>query len=147
MYFIQFCFFCRPSDSTVSEDAGIEPRTVATLALTVESLATRVDLIDHSQHFIALLIYIISGSRLVHCTTSRIFYFLFDLFLFLRKYFLSVLKTKKFSEIFLFEIIFRSFSQKSVKELFVHFLLLDPDLDQVGEPNNVDSDPKHCFSF
>jgi hypothetical protein len=33
MYFIQHCFICRPSDSTVSEDAGIEPRTVATLAL------------------------------------------------------------------------------------------------------------------
>jgi hypothetical protein len=30
MYVIQHCFFCRPSDSTVSEDAGIEPRTVAT---------------------------------------------------------------------------------------------------------------------
>jgi hypothetical protein len=27
MYFIQHCFVCRPSDSTVSEDAGIEPRT------------------------------------------------------------------------------------------------------------------------
>ncbi len=24
----QHCFICRPSDSTVSEDAGIEPRTV-----------------------------------------------------------------------------------------------------------------------
>jgi hypothetical protein len=35
MYVIQHCFICRPSDSTVSEDAGIEPRTVATLALTV----------------------------------------------------------------------------------------------------------------
>jgi hypothetical protein len=34
MYVIQHCFICRPSDSTVSEDAGIEPRTVATLALT-----------------------------------------------------------------------------------------------------------------
>ncbi len=34
MYFIQQCFICRPSDSTVSEDAGIEPRTAATLALT-----------------------------------------------------------------------------------------------------------------
>ncbi len=34
MHIIQHCFFCRPSDSTVSEDAGIEPRTVATLALT-----------------------------------------------------------------------------------------------------------------
>ncbi len=27
-YFIQPCFICRPSDSTVSEDAGIENRTV-----------------------------------------------------------------------------------------------------------------------
>jgi hypothetical protein len=36
MYFIQHCFICRlPSDSTVSEDAGIEPRTVATSALAV----------------------------------------------------------------------------------------------------------------
>ncbi len=34
MYDIQHCFICRPSHSTVSEDAGIEPRTVATTALT-----------------------------------------------------------------------------------------------------------------
>ncbi len=33
MYVIQHCFICGPSDSTMSEDAGIEPRTVATLAL------------------------------------------------------------------------------------------------------------------
>ncbi len=33
MYCIQHCFNCRPSDSSVSEDAGIEPRTVATSAL------------------------------------------------------------------------------------------------------------------
>jgi hypothetical protein len=32
-YYIQHCFFCRPSDSTVPTDAGIEPRTVATGAL------------------------------------------------------------------------------------------------------------------
>jgi hypothetical protein len=35
--FLNFYFYviiCRPSDSTVSEDAGIEPKTVATLALT-----------------------------------------------------------------------------------------------------------------
>ncbi len=32
-YIIQHCFICRPSDFTVSEDAGIEPRTVTTLAL------------------------------------------------------------------------------------------------------------------
>ncbi len=30
MYIIQHGFSCRPSDSTLSEDAGIEPRTVAT---------------------------------------------------------------------------------------------------------------------
>ncbi len=29
MYIIQHCFICRPSDSTVSENAGIEPRTVS----------------------------------------------------------------------------------------------------------------------
>jgi hypothetical protein len=32
---IQHCFICRPSDPIVSEDARIEPRTVATLALSV----------------------------------------------------------------------------------------------------------------
>jgi hypothetical protein len=35
MYCIQHCFICRPSDCTVPEDAGIEPRTVVTLALAV----------------------------------------------------------------------------------------------------------------
>ncbi len=30
MYFIQQCFICRPSDSTLSEAAGIKPRNVAT---------------------------------------------------------------------------------------------------------------------
>jgi hypothetical protein len=34
-YNIQHCFICRPSDSTVLTDAGIEPRTVATCALAV----------------------------------------------------------------------------------------------------------------
>ncbi len=34
MYVIQHCSICRPSDSPVTEDAGIEPRTVATVALT-----------------------------------------------------------------------------------------------------------------
>ncbi len=34
-YYIQHCFICRPSDSTVPTVAGIEPRTVATGVLTV----------------------------------------------------------------------------------------------------------------
>jgi hypothetical protein len=34
-YYIQHCFICRPSDSMVPTDAGIEPRTVATGALAV----------------------------------------------------------------------------------------------------------------
>ena len=33
--FIPHCFVCRPSDSAVSEDAGIEPKTVATSASVV----------------------------------------------------------------------------------------------------------------
>jgi hypothetical protein len=39
MYFIQHCFIFRPSDSTVSKDAGFEPRTVAILALAVRRSA------------------------------------------------------------------------------------------------------------
>jgi hypothetical protein len=35
LYDIHPGFICRPSDSTVSEDAGIEPRIVATGALAV----------------------------------------------------------------------------------------------------------------
>ncbi len=34
-YYIQHCFICRHSDSTVPTDAGIELRTVATDALAV----------------------------------------------------------------------------------------------------------------
>jgi hypothetical protein len=34
MYVTHHCFICRPSDSTVSEDAGNETKTDATLALT-----------------------------------------------------------------------------------------------------------------
>jgi hypothetical protein len=46
--FIQHCVMCRPSDSTVSEDAGIESRIVATLALvTSDALTTGLDLIHH----------------------------------------------------------------------------------------------------
>jgi hypothetical protein len=45
MYVIQHCFICRPSDLTVSEDAGIEPRAVPTLALTVR----RSNHLAHSQ--------------------------------------------------------------------------------------------------
>ncbi len=41
MYVIQQCFFCHRSDTTVSEDAGIEPRTVATLALTAYLLSNK----------------------------------------------------------------------------------------------------------
>jgi hypothetical protein len=37
-YYIQHCFICRPSDSTVLTDAGIEPRTVASGALQLEYL-------------------------------------------------------------------------------------------------------------
>ncbi len=42
-YYIQHCFICRPSDSTVPTDAGIEPRTVATGQS--DALTTRLDII------------------------------------------------------------------------------------------------------
>jgi hypothetical protein len=46
MYDIQHCFICRPSDSTVSEDAGIEPRTVTTIRHWLsDALTIRLDLI------------------------------------------------------------------------------------------------------
>ncbi len=48
-YFTPHCLIIRPalSDSSVSEDAEIEPRTAATLALAVrlDALTTRLDLI------------------------------------------------------------------------------------------------------
>jgi hypothetical protein len=47
MYFIQHCFICRPSDFTVSEDARIEPGTVATFAM-ADTLVTRLDLISQT---------------------------------------------------------------------------------------------------
>ena len=45
MHCIQHYFICRLSDSTVSEDAGIEPRTVSTSVLTVRRLTSWLDLI------------------------------------------------------------------------------------------------------
>ncbi len=39
----QHCFIVRPSDSSVSDEAGIEPRTVA-----MDASATRLDLISAS---------------------------------------------------------------------------------------------------
>jgi hypothetical protein len=42
MYCIQYCFICRPSDSSVSKDDGIGRRTVATLALAAYLLSNKV---------------------------------------------------------------------------------------------------------
>jgi hypothetical protein len=63
MYFIQHCFICRPSDSTVSEDAGNEPRTDASLALVVRlsnysagsHTHTRLDLIHKLGYILSTL--------------------------------------------------------------------------------------------
>ncbi len=48
VYSIQHCFICRPSDSTVSEDTVIKPRTVASRHLLSDTLTTRLDLIHNS---------------------------------------------------------------------------------------------------
>jgi hypothetical protein len=57
-YVIQHCFICRPSDSTVSEDAGIEPGTVATLVLTARrsnhSARSR-QLIQQNSHCVSIV--------------------------------------------------------------------------------------------
>jgi hypothetical protein len=45
MFCIQRCFICHPSDSTVSEDAGIDPRTFATFPLAFRRSNHRLDLI------------------------------------------------------------------------------------------------------
>ncbi len=45
MYDIQHCFICRPSDSTVSEDAGIEPLGQISSTVRLDLIRTRLDLI------------------------------------------------------------------------------------------------------
>ncbi len=54
MYFIQHCFICRPADSTVSEDAGIELRQWQSDALTIQLdlIHSRLDLIHTRLDFI-----------------------------------------------------------------------------------------------
>ncbi len=39
MYFIQHYFICRPSESTVSEDAGIEPKIIRVLSSNLRYIA------------------------------------------------------------------------------------------------------------
>jgi hypothetical protein len=67
MYDIQHCFICRPLDSTVSEDSGIEPKTVATTALAVRrSITTRLDLILRIlQHVTWFSLLWLAGARVV----------------------------------------------------------------------------------
>ncbi len=55
-YFIQHCFICRPSYSTVPEDAGIEPRTVATWHWLSYALTSRLDLIGMIYRYIAIYV-------------------------------------------------------------------------------------------
>jgi hypothetical protein len=51
-------FIYRPSDSNVSENAGIEPSTVASFALSVRHSITRLDLIHNRIGLIYILSYI-----------------------------------------------------------------------------------------
>jgi hypothetical protein len=52
MYDIQHCFICRSSDSTVSEDAEIAPRTVATIRHWLsDALTAGLDLIRNFFHY------------------------------------------------------------------------------------------------
>ncbi len=71
MYSIQHGFICLPSDSTVSEDAGIEPRTVPALALAVRrSITTRLELISLPIKYVYLLIHSCWRSISMQCTPT-----------------------------------------------------------------------------
>jgi hypothetical protein len=86
MYFIQHCFICRPSDSTVSEDAGMEPRTGATSAMAVgRPNLTRLDLIHIflfivSHVFVLLFIYLIVVIFLILFVFRTILYSILGVF-------------------------------------------------------------------
>ncbi len=54
MYCIQHCFICRPSDSTVSEDAGIEPGLLWLGHWQSDVLTTRLDLV-HGEVYCTLV--------------------------------------------------------------------------------------------
>jgi hypothetical protein len=89
MYVIQHCFICRPSDSTVLEDAGFEPWTDATLALTVRRsnlLATSHDKINTRAPTIVYLIPVtVIGERkaktIISCIIPRESGFVFGFFI------------------------------------------------------------------
>ncbi len=68
MYFIQNCFICRRSDSTVPEDAGIEPRTAATLELAVRRSNHWLDLIRMCQNYSMPIVH--SGMTVWQCRIS-----------------------------------------------------------------------------
>ncbi len=71
MYCIQHCFICRPSDATVSEDAGIEPRVVATSALAVRRsnntaiylIQIQLDLISIIVNFFKIILHILTRTE------------------------------------------------------------------------------------
>ncbi len=72
MFFIQHCFICRPSDSTVPEDAGIEPRTVATFALAVKrSNHAAISLMSMIIKYIVSPAYGFSALALVKCSNEE----------------------------------------------------------------------------
>jgi hypothetical protein len=56
LFFDQHCLICLPLDSNVSADAGIEPRTVATLALAVRRFnLSDIDLIHLARPYPGIL--------------------------------------------------------------------------------------------
>jgi hypothetical protein len=63
MYFIQHLFICRPSDSAVSEDAGIEPRLLRLWYWQSDALTTLLDLIHYSARYHPLFLY--AGTNLI----------------------------------------------------------------------------------
>ncbi len=83
LFFIQHCFICRPLDSTVSEDAGIELRTVANFATLALAVRRSHSARPHPQPFLVTIIknnrYI--KSRVDEVSSPFIWIYAFTLFL------------------------------------------------------------------
>ncbi len=120
MYFIQHCFICRPSNFTVSEDAGIEPRTIAVRRSNLSARSypqTRLDLIHiniskmHFQYFPNQILEIRSPDPL---TTVCLFYFQYIL--------LEIISSRQLQYCYPYVIL----PDTVVKFFHIHQLIQDP---------------------
>jgi hypothetical protein len=112
VYFIQYCFFRYPSDSTVPKDAGIEPTTIATVALAVRHYHSAIShplhsTLSHPTRLYLIHIFLIRCLYMLYSFSSSFLgrlpydFFLFCLFVFY--WLLSLYLFLVFSLIFFFK--------------------------------------------